>query len=173
MKYNKAKETVELLKAFKEDFEETSGTVMCASYSCSVCPFIGSSCTCTNRKERYAKVCDRLEELEGVRRYDFKVGDRVWLYGLRIWGTVTKVSKEPNSPYPVRVEFEDGKAFSFTSDGKFISENTYRDLYFEEIPIPDSALYTTDKPDVIKLTVNDKEVELSAETLASIKDALK
>ena len=54
----------------------------------------------------------------------FEVGDRVWSFSKREWGNVFQI--DPNST--VNVHFESGYFWRPTSD-----------LFFEEIPIPESA----------------------------------
>lgn len=67
----------------------------------------------------------------------FEVGDKVWSvsYG---WGVVVEISVEKNNVCPVCVEFENFTT-SFTLEGKSFIHG-FRDLFFEEIPIPNLAL---------------------------------
>lgn len=65
----------------------------------------------------------------------FKVGEKVWTID-NGWGAVERIY--PNSLYPVLVRFKKD-TFAYTADGK---ESIYKNraLFFEEIPIPESAL---------------------------------
>lgn len=64
----------------------------------------------------------------------FRKGDRVWCinYG---WGDVVNLDSKDNT---IEVNFKEISTW-FTADGRYISE-PYRILFFEEIPIPKSAL---------------------------------
>lgn len=69
----------------------------------------------------------------------FKLKDNVYSINFG-WGTVKEIlGAEYNSDYKVNVLFENGRTESFTLDGKYF-EHGLRDLFFEEIPIPKSAL---------------------------------
>lgn len=68
----------------------------------------------------------------------FRKEDRVWdlLLG---WGTVIGTKKEYGI-FPVLVKFDIGKHETYTIDGKSNDGLGIRRLFFEEIPIPASAL---------------------------------
>lgn len=69
------------------------------------------------------------------KRSNFEVGDKVWTID-NGWGEV--IEMKDGIAYPVSVEFEKSKV-SYTKDGReFESKNVV--LFFEEIPIPESAL---------------------------------
>lgn len=68
----------------------------------------------------------------------FRSGDRVWdiLFG---WGTVICV-KEDAARYPVLVKHDNIRYATYTMDGEGSDGVPVRRLFFEEIPIPKSAL---------------------------------
>lgn len=72
---------------------------------------------------------------------EFKIGDKVYSIGWG-WGVVTNIG---DGIYPVLVKFSndsfkvEGNTISFTKDGKQY-QSALRTLFFEEIPIPESAL---------------------------------
>lgn len=70
----------------------------------------------------------------------FEVGDKVWsvVYG---WGEVEEIKE---SRWPVRVLHNNGDLIGYTYDGREFKEEN-RTLFFEEIPIPQSALIKTRK----------------------------
>lgn len=67
---------------------------------------------------------------------EFKVGERVYsvTWG---WGVVDRMIN--NDSYPVLVKFDCNQIISHTVDGKH-NKYALRTLFFEEIPIPESAL---------------------------------
>lgn len=67
----------------------------------------------------------------------FKVGDRVWSIGDG-WGKVICINNKESS-YPVDVRHNE-RCVSYTKDGKQYEEEDGRVLFFDEIPIPKSAL---------------------------------
>ena len=68
----------------------------------------------------------------------FKVGQRVWDFN-RGYGTVTRIIDGEGDDYPVVVVLDDGNTIYFTIDGRYYKKYN-RTLFFEEIPIPESAL---------------------------------
>lgn len=68
----------------------------------------------------------------------FKVGDRVWdcCYG---WGVIKPDFKCSNERFPLYVFFESDYKQHYTLDGR-TALDCLRTLFFEEIPIPESAL---------------------------------
>lgn len=68
----------------------------------------------------------------------FKVGQRVWDFS-RGYGTVNRIIDDEEDEYPVVVLFDDSDASYFTIDGRYYKRHN-RTLFFEEIPIPESAL---------------------------------
>ena len=68
----------------------------------------------------------------------FKVGQRVWSFE-EGYGIVTDVRDTKIFDYPVIVLFDNDIAIHFTTDGR-AHIRCNRTLFFEEIPIPKSAL---------------------------------
>lgn len=66
----------------------------------------------------------------------FEVGDRVFSTS-RGWGVVDRISN--GEVYPVVVKFDRDQLVTYTGDGKQF-QSALRTLFFEEIPIPESAL---------------------------------
>ena len=72
-----------------------------------------------------------------MKKDEFKVGDTVYCV---IFGKGKIIDKTYNiyNVYPLKVEFENGIKYTYTQDGKSIATSN-RTLFFEEIPIPESA----------------------------------
>lgn len=69
----------------------------------------------------------------------FQVGDKVYSINFG-WGTVEEIGIEYSSDYKVIVRFiKNGTVRAFTLNGKLFKDGN-RDLFFEEINIPKSAL---------------------------------
>lgn len=70
-----------------------------------------------------------------MKKDEFKVGDTVYctMYGE---GFIEHIDE--NGDYPVSVAFKNGAIKSYTKHGRFYAE-VNRTLFFEEIPIPESA----------------------------------
>ena len=99
--------------------------------------------------------------LKPKKRTEFKVGDRVW--DIRFgWGEVHRIDSDCS---PIVVYFDDDREDSYTVNGEF-NKNQRRTLFFQEIPIPESALYTIDKPEpeqVPELTMEEVQEKLGFE----------
>lgn len=69
---------------------------------------------------------------------DFRVGDRVWDFQFG-WGRINEIAVDA---YPVGVYFDERPGIEwFSKDGKYEDhESLHRTLFFEEIPIPESAI---------------------------------
>lgn len=70
-------------------------------------------------------------------KYLFTVGLQVWDFE-KGWGVVSNV--DFNTVYPVEVLFDNGITQTYTTEGKSFVGAKNRILFFEEIPIPESAL---------------------------------
>lgn len=68
----------------------------------------------------------------------FKIGQRVWDFS-RGYGTVNRIIDDEEEDFPVAVVFNEGNTIYFTIDGRYYKKCN-RTLFFEEIPIPESAL---------------------------------
>ncbi|MGL5594606.1 MAG: hypothetical protein ACRDDH_11775 [Cetobacterium sp.] len=80
------------------------------------------------------------EEVVMKKSKEFRDGDRVWSTRSG-WGTVEGRGDDYFGDFPVRVEFDDGSRIDFTSDGKEYTVDKLQSLFFEEIVVPESALY--------------------------------
>ncbi|MGL5099779.1 MAG: hypothetical protein ACRC6B_07105 [Fusobacteriaceae bacterium] len=81
----------------------------------------------------------------------FKVNDRVYTVS-NGWGTVISTTNHIGL-YPVKVKYDKTRdEGNFTSEGRKLCDDIHPTLFFEEIPIPESAL----RPRII---VSAKEVE--------------
>ncbi|MGL5803185.1 MAG: hypothetical protein ACRCX7_11425 [Cetobacterium sp.] len=67
----------------------------------------------------------------------FKLGDKVWSTR-KGWGVVDKTANSKS--YPIKVSFINRGSISFTEDGKEVESDIHPTLFFEEIPIPETAL---------------------------------
>lgn len=84
---------------------------------------------------------EHVEEELTLPECQFKEGQKVWEFS-RGWGTIKRVHNNAKCYYPVEVSFnnnEEEEYVYYTKDGKrYVKFN--RVLFFEEIPIPESAL---------------------------------
>ena len=90
-------------------------------------------------------------------RTDFRVGDKVFCFGLGN-GAVSKVSSRlEETNYPVAVQFESDECCSFTSDGRRYAHEEYRCLFHGEMPvIPQEWTIVDDTPKLSHLNIDDK-----------------
>lgn len=157
MKYNRYNiEDLQVLKKLKSSYENSNGRHFCGNVQCTRCPFEGGYCSTANRKSRYNKVCERILSLTTTKRTEFKVGDKVWHREFG-WGKVTRFRDV--STYKVIVGFKYTE-HTFTPDGRGDLQSP-RTLFFEEIPVPPSALFAIDEPELKEMTMKEVEDKLS------------
>lgn len=84
-----------------------------------------------------------VENMKSLNKYIFRVGQRVWDFASG-WGEVVEAQEQNNSKtdFPIGVQFDKDESKTivrYTSEGKLASVLN-RTLFFEEIPIQESAL---------------------------------
>lgn len=77
------------------------------------------------------------KKVEKGTRDSFQVGDRVWS-SVNGWGKVISISTYDGERYPVGVKTDAGHIKSYTLNGCEL-EGQLRCLFFEEIPVPETA----------------------------------
>jgi hypothetical protein len=140
MKYDKSKETIELLRKMKENHEAVD--IICLGMSCCECPFYENDCGMLSFAKVYKKVCKRLKEIEMKKRTEFKVGDKATRL---IHGVIKKGS------FGLLLVAKDGCSYSYPHG---IDGSSSRELFHGHIPIPESAYYA-EEPEEVELSLQE------------------
>lgn len=94
------------------------------------------SCLTEYYDEMKANLHKNKKEIGVMIKDRFETGDRVWTFS-NGWGHVVRVT---NERYSVRVQFENEDTVTYTEDGRLYEYDKNTSLFFDEIPIPETAL---------------------------------
>lgn len=101
-------------------------------------------------------------------RTNFRVGDRV--YDVRHgWGIVESIDFDVD--YPIDVAYDNGSSSTFTQEGKALTFDSCRFLFFVKPTITPECLEKEEDEHII--TIDGKEVKLSEESFQALKEQFK